>query len=209
MYTLYSMQNSGNCYKVRLTCAKLGLPLKLVDIDILKGESRTPQFLAMNANGKVPLLQLPDGRYLAESSAMLFYLTEGTPLLPDDPFERAQALQWMFFEQYSHEPYIAVARFWLHLMKGGRELKKNHIDEWMERGYQALGVMERHLADIPYFGGKRMTIADIALYGYTHVAHEGEFELSPYPATRDWQARIAAEPGHVDINWRPEPALAL
>ena len=203
MLTLYSQQNSGNCYKVRLTCAELGLPLTLVDIDILQGESRTPQFLAMNPNGKVPLLQLPDGRYLAESSAMLYYLAEGTALLPQDRYERAQTLQWMFFEQYSHEPYIAVARFWLHLVKGGRELKKNQIDEWMERGYQALGVMERHLVNADFFGGKRFTIADIALYGYTHVAHEGEFDLTTYPSIRAWLARVRSLPSHVDINWRP------
>ena len=203
MLTLYSQQNSGNCYKVRLTCAELGLPLTLVDIDILQGESRTPQFLAMNPNGKVPLLQLPDGRYLAESSAMLYYLAEGTSLLPQDRYERAQTLQWMFFEQYSHEPYIAVARFWLHLVKGGRELKKNQIDEWMERGYQALGVMERHLVNADFFGGKRFTIADIALYGYTHVAHEGEFDLTTYPSIRAWLARVRSLPSHVDINWRP------
>lgn len=203
MLTLYSMQNSGNCYKIRLACAHLGLPLSLVDIDILKGESRTPQFLAMNPNGKVPTLKLADGRILAESSAMLYYLAEGTPLLPDDRFARAQTLQWMFFEQYSHEPYIAVARFWLSLVKGGRELKKNQIDEWMERGYQAIGVMERHLAGTPFFGGDHFTIADIALYGYTHVASDGEFDLSHYPAVTNWLARIASLPGHVDMNWRP------
>lgn len=203
MHTLYSMQNSGNCYKVRLVCAHLGLPLTLVDIDTLKGETRTADFLAINPNGKVPVLALPDGRYLAESSAMLFYLAEGTKLLPEDRFERAQTLQWMFFEQYSHEPYIAVARFWLHLVKGGRELKKNQIDEWLDRGYQALGVMERHLASEPFFGGQHMTIADIALYGYTHVAGDGDFDLSHYPLIGKWLARVADEPGHVDITWRP------
>lgn len=203
MVTLYSQQNSGNCYKVRLLAAHLGLPLALVDVDILKGESRTPEFLMKNPNGKVPLLELPGGRYLAESNAMLVYLAEGSALLPEDRFERAQALQWMFFEQYSHEPYIAVARFWLHLIKGGRDLKKNQIDEWMERGYQALRVMERHLSGEDFFAAGRFTIADIALYAYTHVAREGDFDLSGFPAIRVWLARVADQPGHVDMEWRP------
>lgn len=203
MVTLYSQQNSGNCYKVRLLAAHLGLPLALVDVDILKGESRTPEFLMKNPNGKVPLQELPGGRYLAESNAMLVYLAEGSALLPEDRFERAQALQWMFFEQYSHEPYIAVARFWLHLIKGGRDLKKNQIDEWMERGYQALRVMERHLSGEDFFAAGRFTIADIALYAYTHVAREGDFDLSGFPAIRVWLARVADQPGHVDMEWRP------
>ena len=203
MYTLYSMQNSGNCYKLRLAMAQLGIAFRLVDIDIFKAESRTPEFLAINPNGKVPLLQLPDGRTLAESNAGLFYLADGTGLLPADRFAQAQALQWMFFEQYSHEPYIAVARYWLSLVEGGAETKKDRIPEWMDRGRQALAVMERHLAATPFFVAGRYSIADIALYAYTHVAHEGGFDLAAYPALRAWLERVAAQPGHVTLDYRP------
>jgi glutathione S-transferase len=206
--TLYSMQSSGNCYKARLALAQTGTPFRIVDIDIFKGESRTREFLMRNPNGKVPLLELPGGRYLAESNAMLFYLCEGTPFVPADRLERAQVLQWMFFEQYSHEPYIAVARYWLSLVKGGRELKAHLIDDWMERGYQALSVMERHLKTNRWFAAARYTIADMALYAYTHVAHEGEFDLSGYPAVNDWLSRVAAEPGHVTMDWRPDAQAA-
>jgi glutathione S-transferase len=203
MLTLYSMQNSGNCYKVRWMLSLTGTPFEIVDIDIFKGESRTPEFLALNPNGKVPYLDLGDGRGLSESNAMLVYFAEGTRYLPQDPYERAQALQWMFFEQYSHEPYIAVARFWLSLVRGGRDLKAHLIDDWMERGYQALDVMERHLAVHDYFAKDQFTVADIALYAYTHVAHEGEFDLSSHPNVRAWLERVAAEPGHVAMDWRP------
>ena len=200
---LYQMQDSGNCYKVRLTAHQLGLPLELADIDILKGESRTEDFLKRNPNGRVPTIEFEDGRILAESNAIMFYLAEGTPLLPEDRFARAQALQWLFFEQYSHEPYIAVARFWHSIKPGGREERKDRFPEWHERGYQALGVMERHLAAHDWFAGGACSIADIALYAYTHVAHEGDFDLSPYAAIRDWMARFRARPGHVPMDWRP------
>lgn len=136
MHTLYSMQNSGNCYKLRLAMAQLGIPFQIHDVDILKGESRTPEFLALNPNGKVPALRLETGELLSESNAILFFLAEDTPLMPEGKFCRAEVLQWMFFEQYSHEPYIAVARFWLKLMKGGRELKRDMLDDWWERGYR-------------------------------------------------------------------------
>ena len=150
---LYQMQNSGNCYKLRLLAHQLGLQIDLVDIDILKGESRTDAFLAKNPNGRVPLLELDDGRLLPESNAAMFYLAELTPLLPDDRYTRAQVLQWMFFEQYSHEPYIAVARFWASIKPGGREEKRDRFPEWHERGYQALNVMERRLSDADFFVG--------------------------------------------------------
>lgn len=200
---LYQMQDSGNCYKVRLTAHRLGLPLELVDIDILKGESRTDDFLKRNPNGRVPTVEFEDGRLLAESNAIMFYLAEGTPLLPEDRFGQAQALQWMFFEQYSHEPYIAVARFWHTIKPGGREEKKDRFPEWHERGYQALGVMERHLSTHDWFAGNACSIADIALYAYTHVAHEGDFDLAPFKAIQGWMERIRAEPRHVPMEWHP------
>lgn len=200
---LYQMQDSGNCYKVRLAAARLGLPLELVDIDILKGESRTGDFLARNPNGRVPTLEFDDGRTLAESNAIMFHLAEGTALLPAARFARAEALQWMFFEQYSHEPYIAVARFWHSIKLGGREEKKDRFPEWHERGYQALAVMERHLSTRDWFAGDACSIADIALYAYTHVAHEGDFDIAPYKAIGAWMERLRAEPGHVPMDWRP------
>ena len=209
MHTLYSMQDSGNCYKLRLAMAQLDVPFELADVDILKGESRTPGFLDLNPNGRVPTLKLADGRVLAESNAAMWYLAEGSSLLSDDRYTRAQILQWMFFEQYSHEPYIAVARFWLHLKPGGRQEKAEaDIAGWMERGNQALYVMERHLSDNGFFAGGRYSIADIALYAYTHMAGDGGFDLAPYPAVRAWLARVSDEPGHIDITWRPTPAQA-
>ena len=198
MLRLYDYWESGNCYKVRLLLAQLGLPFERVPLDILAGETRTPQFLAKNPNGRVPLVEWPDGRRLAESDAILCYLAEGTPLLPTDAFARAQTLQWMFFEQYSHEPYIAVVRFWY--FAGLLERNRAALPDKMERGYAALGVMERHLAGWPWFGGDRYGVADIALYAYTHVADEGGFELGRFPAVQAWLGRVRAEPGHVRIT---------
>ncbi len=204
MHTLYSMQDSGNCYKLRLVMARLGIPFRIEETDILKGESRTPEFLAVNPNGKVPTLVLDDGRAITESNAAMWYLADGTQLLPDDAYDRAQVLQWMFFEQYSHEPYIAVARFWLKVIPGGREQKTgDQIAEWHSRGYAALDVMERHLDRADYFSGRACSIADVALYAYTHMASDGEFELSGYPAIGAWLDRVAAQPGHVGMGWRP------
>jgi glutathione S-transferase len=206
MYTLYSFQRSGNSYKVRLALARLGIPHKLVEIDILQGESRTPEFLAKNPNGRIPLLEVAPNRYLAESNAILWYVAGGTTLAPEDRIERAEAMQWMFFEQHSLEPNIGQAYFWLTLVKGGRDLREHAIDDWMENGYRALGVMEMHLAKHDYFVDRRFTIADIALYAYTHVAHECDFDLGRYPAVRAWLDRVAAEPGYVPMDWRPQAA---
>ena len=203
MYTLYSMQRSGNSYKVRLTLAKLAMPYRLVEIDILQGESRTPEFLGKNPNGRVPLLEVAPNRYLAESNAILWYVARGTELAPEDPIERAEALQWMFFEQNSLEPNIGTAYFWLSLVKGGRDLQEHSLDDWMENGNRALRVMEMHLSKNPFFVAGRITIADIALYAYTHVAHQCDFDLSPFPAVRDWLDRVAAEPGYVPMDWQP------
>ncbi|HEX5779334.1 MAG TPA: glutathione S-transferase family protein [Xanthobacteraceae bacterium] len=206
MFTLYSMQLSGNSYKVRLLLARLGIVYRQIEVDILKGETRTPAFLAKNPDGHVPLLELEDGRRLAESNAILAYLAEGTDYLPAGPFERAQVLRWMFFEQHSHEPAIAAARFWLALVKGGRELRTHDIDVWMERGYEALALMERHLSQHDFFAGERTSVADLALYAHTHVAPEGDFDLGGFPALTDWLARLAAEPGHVGMTQLPEGA---
>jgi glutathione S-transferase len=203
MYTLYSMRRSGNCYKVRLALEQLGLPYKLIEIDILKGETRTPEFLAKNPSGHVPLLEVMPGRYLPESNAILWYIAGGTPLAPEDRVDRAEALQWMFFEQNSLQPNLGAAWFWLTLVKGGRELQMHALEDWMEKGYQALGVMEKHLATNRFFAADRYTIADIALYGYAHVAHECDYELDNFPATRDWLARVAAQPRHVSMDWHP------
>ena len=205
MYTLYSMQRSGNCYKARLALNHLDVPHRLVDIDILKGESRTPQFLAMNPNGQVPLLQIEPGRYLAESNAILWFLAENSELVGEDPLARAKILQWMFFEQHAIVPSIGAAYFWLCLIKGGRELQQHALDDWMEEGQRSLSMLDKHIAKRRFFTGDRFTIADIALYSYTHLAEQSEFDLKPYPALRDWLARVEAQPRHVSMDYRPEP----
>jgi glutathione S-transferase len=198
MLRLYDYPDSGNAYKVRLLMAQLGLPFERIEKDILAGETRTPGFLARNPNGRIPLLELEDGTCLAESNAILFYLAEGSPFLPEERLLRAQVLQWMFFEQYSHEPYIAVVRFWLHA--GLAEARGDQIPEKRRLGYQALDVMEGHLERRSFFVGEVYTIADIALYAYTHVAPEGGFDLSAYGAVRGWLERVAGQPGHVPIT---------
>jgi glutathione S-transferase len=208
MYTLYSMQRSGNSYKVRLALARLGIPYKLVEVDILQGESRTPEFLSKNPNGQVPLLEVAPNRHLAESNAILWYVAGGTTLAPEDRIERAEALQWMFFEQHSLEPNIGAAYFWLSLIKGGRDLQSHALEDWLENGDRALGVMEMHLSRYSYFAANRFTIADIALYAYAHVANQCDFDLTRFPAVRDWLARIAAEPGYVAMDWQPERLAA-
>lgn len=199
---LYDFHESGNGYKVLLLLSQLGIPHERVERDILKGETRTPTFLAKNPNGRIPLLELDDGTRLAESNAILFFLARGTDVLPEDRLAQAQVLQWMFFEQYSHEPYVAVVRFWH--FAGLAEEKQDEIPARMERSYQALGValgvMERHLAGQDFFVGGRYSIADIALYAYTHVAEEGRFELARFPRIQAWLARVAAQPGHVPIT---------
>ena len=199
MLRLYDFLDSGNGYKVRLLLSWLGMPYERVECDILRGETRTPDFLARNPNGRIPTLELEDGTHLAESNAILFYLAVGSDFLPGERLERARVLQWMFFEQYSHEPNIATSRFWLkHLEIDGQrraQLEQKHI-----AGDAALGVMEGHLEGREWFVGDRPTIADIALYAYTHVADEGGFDLDPYPAIRAWLARVAAQPGYVAIT---------
>ena len=208
MYTLYSMQRSGNSYKVRLALAQLNIAYRLVEIDILRGESRTPEFLAKNPSGQVPLIEVAPGRYLAESNAILWYVAGGSPLAPEDRIDRAEAMQWMFFEQHSLEPNIGAAYFWLALVKGGRELQQHALEDWMEEGYRALGVMENHLRQHRYFAADRYTIADIALYAYTHLAHQCDYDLASFPAIGDWLDRIAEEPGFVAMFEQPADVAA-
>ena len=171
MYTLYSMQRSGNSYKVRLALAQLGIPFRLVEVDILKGESRTP-------------------------------------LRPEHRIDRAEALQWMFFEQHSIEPNIGAAYFWLALVKGGRELQQHALEDWMEEGYRSLAVMENHLKHHRYFVGDRYSVADIALYAYAHLTHACDYDLTTFPEIRAWLERVAAQPGYVSMDWQPENVVA-
>lgn len=195
MLILHDNLGSGNAYKVRLLLSQLGRPFRRIEYDVTKAETRTAEFLALNPDGRIPLLQFPDGRVLAQSNAILFYLAQGTDYLPDDSFAQAQVLQWMFFEQYSHEPFIAVARYWLHFLD-----QREGLEEQWRRGYQALDVMETHLAGADFLVGRAYSIADIALYAYTHVAHEAEMDLAPYPGIRRWLDRVAERPGHVLIT---------
>jgi glutathione S-transferase len=198
MLRLYDFLESGNGYKVRLLLHQLGVPFERIELDITKGATRTPEFLAKNPNGRIPTLELEDGTFLPESNAILWYLAEGTRFLPAERLARAQVLAWMFFEQYSHEPNIATLRFWTH--QGWLEQRAALVPGKREAGAAALGVMEGHLAKHRFFVAERYTIADVALYAYTHVAEEGGFALAAYPAVRAWLARVAAEPGHVPIT---------
>lgn len=196
---IYGDIQSGNCYKIKLLCSLLALPHEWVHVDILAGATRTPEFLAMNPNGKIPLLQLDDGRCLWESNAILNYLARGSALLPDDAFALAKVQQWQFFEQYSHEPYIAVARFIAKYL-GLPEARRAEYEAKQAGGHKALRVMEEQLSRTPFLVGEQMTTADIALYGYTHVAHEGGFDLAQYPAVQTWLQRMAAQPGYCSMT---------
>lgn len=201
MPTLYQDSRSGNCHKVVMTAAYLGLPLKTVEIDVVAGLTRTPAFLAKNPNGRVPALELDDGRILPESNAIVWYLAEGSDLIPQDRFARGQMLQWMFFEQYSHEPYIAVARFWLKFAPKDKLREKEHlIPEWHAKGNAALGVMEDRLRQRSWFVDERYSLADIALFAYTHNANEAGFDLSKYPAVEAWLARVRATKNFVPMK---------
>ncbi len=194
---LYNSQVSGNCYKVRLLFSHLGLKYDRHEVDVINRSGRQELLGALNPALRVPTLVLDDGRALAESGAIMFYFAEGTEYLPVDACERAQVLQWLFFEQYSHEPYIAVARFW---QIAGIEPPAPDLEQKLRGGEAALKAMERHLTDHPFLVADRYTIADIALYAYTHVAPEGGFELEPYPAINAWLARVDTQPGHVPIT---------
>lgn len=197
MYRLYGMNGSGNCYKAKLLLTQLQVPFEWVEVNTLRRETHTPEFLAMNSNGKVPVLEVEPGRYLPESNAILCYLAEGSGYLPAERWSRAQVLQWLFFEQYSHEPYIATARFIRHVL--GRADDPS-LPEKQARGYRALEVMEKHLSGQTYFASNSYSIADIALYAYTHVAHEGGFDLTSFPAISTWLTRVAHQPRHVPMS---------
>jgi glutathione S-transferase len=212
--TLYSMRRLANSYKVRLALAHLHIPYRLVEVDILRGESRTPDFLAKSPSGQLPLLEVSPGRYIAESNAILWYVAGETPLAAKDRIKRAEVLQWMFFEQHSLAPNIGAAYFWLVLVKGGRELQQHALDDWIEKGYRALRVMENHLREHRYLAAEHYTIADIALYAHTHLAHTCDFDLTAFPAVRAWLDRMAEQPGHVLMDeqstcrWDHRPSSA-
>ena len=199
---LHEYSNSGNCYKVRLTAAHLGLPIERREYDILTGETRTPEFLAtVNSNGRIPVLQIGE-RFMPESNAAIFYLADGSDLIPSDRFDRADMLRWMFFEQYSHEPNVATLRFWLAYMGLDRlsDAQRALIPAKRKAGEEALGVMDRHLQDHDSLAAGRFSLADIALYAYTHVAREGEYDLDAYPAVLAWMDRVASQPNHIPIT---------
>ncbi|AFY56397.1 glutathione S-transferase [Rivularia sp. PCC 7116] len=196
---LYDFLPSGNGYKIRLLLKQIGMPFERIEINILKGESRTSEFLNKNLNGKIPVLEIGEGKYLAESNAILMYLSEGTEFLPYDHYLKAQVLQWLFFEQYSHEPFIATSRYWISIL-GKAEEYKQALKEKHQRGYAALEVMENHLTGKNFFVGERYTVADIALFAYTHVADEGGFDLSRFKAIGAWLERIKAQPRFIGIK---------
>jgi glutathione S-transferase len=199
--TLHEYSPSGNCYKVRLTAALLSLPLDRREYDILKGETRTPGFLAeVNSNGRIPVLQAGD-RFIPESNAACFYLADGSELIPAERFDRADMLRWMFFEQYSHEPNIATLRFWIAFVGEERlnEVQRAQIAGKRAAGHAALKLMDEHLGGRDFLVGDRLTLADVALYAYTHVAEDGGFLLSAFPNILSWLKRIAAWPGYIRI----------
>ena len=199
MLKVYGHLSSGNCYKVYLTLKQLDIPFEWISVDAVKRETRTAEFLTMNPNGKVPLLEVAPGQYLPESNAILHYLAESTALCPTDRYQHAQVLQWLFFEQYSHEPYIATSRFVMHFL-GNPPERQADMERWRKPGYTALDIMNRHLESRLFFVGDTYSIADIALYAYTHVAHEGGFDLSKYEAVLSWLERVKAQPNHVGMN---------
>ena len=199
MFTVYGMADSGNCYKVKLALEQLGLPYRWIEVDSTRGETRSAKFLAMNPNGKVPTLGLEDGTFLPESNAILGYLAEGSPLLPSDRLGRARVLQWMFFEQYSHEPYIAVVRFIMRYLPPDSP-RRAELPRLQERGIQALSVMDQHLRKEPFFAAGRYTVADIALYAYTHCAGDNGFDLARFPAVSAWLERVQAQPRFVPLQ---------
>ena len=207
MITVYGMSMSGNCYKLRLLLEQLGRDYRWIEVDSARGETRTPAFLARHPNGRVPLIELEDGRVLVESNAILCWLAEGTGFVPADAWQRAQALSWMFFEQYSHEPYIAVARF-IRGWTPADSPRRAELPRLRERGHQALAVMERHLQSADWFAGAAYGIADIALFAYTHCAGDGGFDLSAYPRIGGWLERVRATPGFVPMPPLDDEATA-
>ena len=200
--TLFDHLPSGNGYKVRLLLAQLDRHYNWTELDIQQGESRRPAFLAKNPNGRIPTLELENGICIAESNAILWYLAKDSELLPGSGISQAQVLQWMFFEQYSHEPYVATSR---HILKhlSPQSPRRAELPYRQQLGREALAVMETHLNDQQFFVSNRYSIADIALFAYTHVAHEAELDLAPFPSVCAWLARVASQPRHIPITYRP------
>lgn len=198
MYRLYEYPGSGNCYKVNLMLHLVGAEFESVTVDIMRGESRTAEFFRINPNGRIPVLEIEPGKYLPESNAAMFYLAENTPYLPESRLSRARVIQWLCFEQYSHEPNIAVARFIIKFL-GNPDDQHARVANCQQQGRAALAVMDRHLADRSFFVDERITIADIALYAYTHVSDEADIGLAPYPHIRGWLDRVADHPGYVPM----------
>jgi len=199
MIRLYNSQDSGNSYKVRLLLTQLQVPFERIDIDLLRQETAQPRFRARNPLGQTPFIELDNGRVLAESNAILWHLAEGTPFLPDDRWSRAQVLQWMNFEQYRLEPNIGTPRFWITMLKVGDQ-RRAQIAEKLKSGNAALAILDAHLARTPFVAGERYLIADTCLFAYSHVAEEAGYDVEPYPALRQWFARVRAEPRHVPIT---------
>lgn len=200
MITLYQQHDSGNCYKVRLVLSHLGQPFRTVAVSSFDGSTRRPEFLARNPIGKVPTVELDDGRFLAESNAILLHFAEGTPLLPVDRYDRAKAHEWLFFEQYSHEPAIAVRRALSVYPERRAEATPERMAQLLEAGNRALGVMERRLSTADWLAGSAFSVADISLYAYTHMAAEAGYDLTAFPAIRRWLERVAGQPRHVRID---------
>lgn len=203
MITIYGMSDSGNSYKPRLLMAKLGRPFRHVETSSRDGSTRSAAYLAKNANGKVPLLELEDGRFLAESNAILLHMAEGTRLLPTDAYERALVYQWLFFEQYSHEPYVAVRRTMFLYPERAAQATPERMQALLDGGNKALGVMQVQLEKTPFLAGAAISVADIALYAYSHDATVGGYDLDAFPAVKAWLARVAADEGHVPLTWLP------
>jgi glutathione S-transferase len=198
-FTLFGDSRSGNCYKPALLLKLTGRAFTWVETDVMAGATRRRDFLEMNPNGRVPLLRLPDGRFLAESNAMLLHLAEGTRYLPEDAYQRALVYQWLFFEQYSHEPFIAVARFICHFQRREAQ-EKERLEQLRSKGYEALGVMDRHLSGNAFMAGEHFSIADIALYAYTHVAAEGGFDLAPFAGVNGWLKAVESQSGFLPMD---------
>lgn len=199
MYKLYDFLPSGNCYKVRLLLTQLQIPFTRIEINILNQETRTLDFLAKNPNGRVPVLEISSNQYLAESNAILFYLSQNTNYFPSNTFEKAQVMQWLFFEQYSHEPNLATSRYWISILRKAEEYQEA-LQQKQVLGYAALNVMENHLKKQDFLVGNIYTIADIALYAYTHVAEEGGFDLTQFTAIQAWFKRVKNQPKYLKIN---------
>jgi glutathione S-transferase len=206
MNKLYATIGSGNCFKAFLVMKQLQIPFQVTLIDVLKGQTRQPAFLAVNPNGTVPYLILGDGRGIGESNAMLWHLAEGSDLIPTDPYLRAKVLQWMFFEQSSLEPFISPARFFISIVPSRRAEREKDIAAWQDRGRKGLKLLNDHLHGRQFIVGERYSVADISVYGYTHLAEEGGFDFADYPAVRAWVARVQETDGYVPLSALPEDA---